>query len=151
MYARVKTFGELLNQYEFHPESKYADSNGKPCDRQTVGLLQRRRIRIEQIRNIGKESNELEEVESGGIHSEGDVYTEYVDPKRDEWEIKIRPALKQLPLQLLVKISGLSRRMLINARAGRTRPHLKNQQLLSTILRKKPLGDRSQANAITSR
>jgi hypothetical protein len=25
--ARVKTFGELLQEYEFHPESKCADSN----------------------------------------------------------------------------------------------------------------------------
>jgi len=29
--ARVKTYAEVLQEYEFHPESKCADANGKPC------------------------------------------------------------------------------------------------------------------------
>ncbi len=55
------------------------------------GLLQRRHARIAQIKYIGKESNSLEEVESGLIHSEQNVYTEYPDPRRDEWQTKIVP------------------------------------------------------------
>lgn len=65
--ARVKTYGDVLTQYEFHPESKCADANGNPCGKQTVGLLQRRHIRIKQIKFIGKESNSLEDVESGVV------------------------------------------------------------------------------------
>ena len=45
---------------------------------------QRRHIRVEQIIYIGKESNNLEEVESGTIHSAQNVYTEYPDPRRGE-------------------------------------------------------------------
>jgi hypothetical protein len=45
--ARVKTHGETLREYVFHPESKCADIQGKPCSRQTVGLLQRRHVRID--------------------------------------------------------------------------------------------------------
>src|SRR5437899_1222240 len=78
--ARVKTYREVLREYEFHPESKCADADGKPCARQTIGLLQRRCIRVEQITPIGKESNSLEDVESGLIHSAPSVYTEYPDP-----------------------------------------------------------------------
>jgi hypothetical protein len=136
--ARVKTFGELLQEYEFHPESKCADSNGSPCGRQTIGLLRRRHIRIDFMKYIGKEANSLEDVESGVVHSEGDVYTEYADSRRDEWMQKMVPALKRIRLYVLVeKCTGrLSRRELIELRAGRSRPHRRNQEFLETILRK---------------
>jgi hypothetical protein len=78
--ARVKTHGEVIEEYEFHPEAKCADMNGDVCDKQTVGLLQRRRIRIGETKFIGKESNSLEEVEAGLIHDRKNVYAEYDDP-----------------------------------------------------------------------
>jgi len=136
--ARVKTYGDVLLEYEYHPESKCADSRGKVCDKQTIGLLQRRHVRIEQIKPIGKESNSLEEVESGLRHSEESVYTEYPDPRRDEWQTKILPALKNAPLSRLVEACHgiLSRRALIDLRAGRSRPHPKNRELLAAIVRK---------------
>ena len=134
--ARVKTYGDVVTEYEFHPEAKCADALGNPCDRQTIGLLQRRHIKIDHIKCIGKESNSLENVESGQEHSEQNVYTEYVDLKRDEWATKILPALRKVPLKLLVqKCKGkLSRRALIDLRAGRSRPHRKNRELLESIL-----------------
>jgi hypothetical protein len=136
--ARVKTYGDIVAEYEFHPESKCADSFGNPCERQTTGLLGRRHIKIDQIKCIGKESNSLENVDAGMVHSEKNAYTEYVDPKRDEWTTKIRPALKQIALSELVKACGkrLSRRELIELRAGRSRPHRTNQDLLASLLRK---------------
>jgi hypothetical protein len=69
--------------------------------------------------------------------SEQNVYTEYADPKRSEWITKIQPALKKLPLSVLVKECGtrLSRREIIELRAGRSRPHRKNQELLAAILK----------------
>jgi hypothetical protein len=135
--ARVKTYGDVLTDYEFHPESKCADANGKPCGKQTIGLLQRRHIRIDQIKYIGKESNSLEEVEAGLIHSPENVYTEYVDPRRDEWETKYRPVLKQPGvLEPVRKETGLSRRMLIDTRTGKRRPHPNNQKLIVAALSK---------------
>ena len=134
--ARVKTYGEILREYEFHPESKCADAGGKPSGKQTVGLLQRRHIQIDQIKYIGKESNSLEDVESGLIHFAQNVYTEYPDPRRDEWQTKIRPALKKIPLSRLVKMSGMSRSALKEMRAGRSRPHHRNLELLAGIVRK---------------
>ena len=134
--ARVKTYGDVVAEYEFHPESKCADSHGKSCERQTVGLLGRRHIKIDQIKCIGKESNSLENVDAGLVHSEKNAYNEYVDPKRDEWITKIQPALKRPKLGVLVKACGnrLSRRELIELRAGRSRPHRKNRELLAGIL-----------------
>jgi hypothetical protein len=104
--ARVKTYGDVVTEYEFHPESKCADAPGRPCDRQTVGLLQRRHIKIDQIRCIGKESNSLEDVEAGLVHSGSGAYTDCIDPKRDEWASKTQPALKKVALNDLVKECG---------------------------------------------
>ena len=130
------TYGELLREYEYHPESKCADKDGNRCNKQTTGLLQRRHIKIDLIKNIGKESNSLEDVESGIVHSEQNVYTEYPDPQRDEWQTKIVPILQRTPLSKLIKITGKSRRTLIDARTGKRRPHPKNQESIASILRK---------------
>jgi len=136
--ARVKTYGDIATEYEFHPESKCAGADGKPCGKQTVGLLHRRHIRVDQIKYIGKESNNLEEVDLGLIHSAENVYTEYPDPRRDEWTTKILPALRQAPLKRLVREckGKLSRRTLIDLRAGRSRPHPSNQVILTVIVKK---------------
>ena len=134
--ARVKTYGDVLREYEFHPESKCADAEGNPCGKQTIGLLQRRHVQVDQIKGIGKESNNLESVESGVIHSATNVYTEYPDPRRDEWQTKIVPALKNVSLAILNRESRLSRRMLIKARNAHTRPHRKNQKLLAALVKK---------------
>lgn len=130
--ARVKTYGDALTEYEFHPETKNADADGKPSGKQTIGLLQRRHVCIDQIKYIGKESNLIEDVESGLIHSEVDVYTEYVDSRRDQWQTKILPALKKMPLTELVEKSEMSRSALKELRAGRSRPHRNHQELLTT-------------------
>jgi hypothetical protein len=106
-----------------------------------VAASQRRHIQIELIKYIGKESNSLEDVESGLVHAEESVYTEYPDPLRDEWQTKIVSALQKFRgtktrISLLEKLTGLSHRTLIDARTGRRRPHPRNQELIVLALRK---------------
>jgi hypothetical protein len=132
--ARVKTYGDVIEEYKFHAESKCADAEGQPSGKQTIGHLQRRHVYIQYVRFVGKESNSLEDVHAGVIHSEDEAYTEYPDPARDEWQVKILPAIRGLPLLLLVKESGLTERALQKIRAGR-RPHPKNQKRLAEIVR----------------
>jgi hypothetical protein len=134
--ARVKTYGEVLREYEFHLGAKNADAKGKPSGKQTIGLLQRRHIRLERIIYIGRESNRLEEIEAGILHSPESVYTEYPDPRREEWQTKILPVLNKIPIEALMKFSGRSRSMLVRTLAGRSRPRRKNQELLKSILHK---------------
>jgi hypothetical protein len=131
--ARVKTYDEVAREYEFHPESKCADADGNTCEKPTTGLLQRRQVHIDLIKCIGKESNSLEDVEAGLIHSEHGVYTEYTDPRRDEWTVKVLPALRQIPIADLVKESGMSRSALFEVLAGRSRPHRRNRERLATV------------------
>jgi hypothetical protein len=133
--ARVKTIGDVIADYEHHPEAKCADEHGRICEKQTVGLLYRRHIQIGEILGIGKESNHFEEVDAGLVHTEEDAYTIYRDPKRDKWEREIRPKLQKIPLSLLYE-TGLSRRALIKARRGHVRPHARSQALLVEFLNK---------------
>jgi DNA polymerase III epsilon subunit-like protein len=133
--ARVKTYADVLCEYEYHPESKCADTKGRTCEKQTVGLLQRRHIEIDRLVYIGKESNRLEEVEAGTVLDEDEVYTEYVDPSRDEWATKILPVLQRMKLTELIKlVPQMSRRALVELRAGRSRPHPKNAELIRRIV-----------------
>jgi hypothetical protein len=134
--ARVKTYGEVLREYEIHPESKCADACGKPCGKQTVGLLQRRHVRIHLIKHIGKESNSLEEVEAGLVHSPENVYTLYPDRRRDEFQTKILPAMRKIPPAILMKMSGLSLTTIKDTLAERSRPYRKHQEVLASLARR---------------
>jgi hypothetical protein len=132
--ARVKSYGDVLREYEYHPEAKCADSSGAPCRKQTVGLLGRRHIAIDGFVFIGKESNKLEAVEEGGVPSESDVYTVFNDPQRDEWTNKILPKLKAMPMRDLMMRTGLSRRALQMIRAGRN-PNPQSRVMLARVAR----------------
>ena len=116
--ARVKSYGDVLREYEYHPEGKCADANGAPCGKQTVGLLGRRHVAIDGFTYIGKESNKLEEVEEQSLFDPADVYTEYPHPARDEWETKWLPMLRSTPVPKLLT-QGVSRATIYAARAGR--------------------------------
>ncbi len=128
----MKSYGDILRDYEYHPEAKCADASGAPCSKQTVGLLSRRHVAIDSITYLSKESNHLEEVEEQSLLDPGDVYTEYPDPRRDEWATKILPELKAMPLRELMERTGLPRSTLQAIRAGR-RPRAKIQSMLISI------------------
>lgn len=101
--ARVKTYGEVIEQYENHAESKCADQHGEASVQTTIGLLRRRHIQIDGIEYIGKESNLLEEVDAGSVRDPNRVYTRYPDIRRDEWITKIVPALGGTKIKSLVE------------------------------------------------
>jgi hypothetical protein len=59
-------------------------------------------------------------------------------PRRTDWIVKIQPALRKAKLWVLEKSCEtlLSRRELIELRAGRSQPHRRTQDLLVSILKK---------------
>lgn len=132
--VRVKTYGDILREYEYHPEAKCNDATGDVCGKRSTGLLARRHILVGRIRSIGKESNVLEDVEAGVIHSANDAYTEYPDPNRSEWKTSILPRLKRAKLVDLVEATSLSRRALMDLRAGRSFPHPRNEKRIVDAL-----------------
>jgi hypothetical protein len=53
----VKCYGNILGAYREHPESKFLDHDGKPCDSLTRGLLRRSHIIAGSQRYVGKETS----------------------------------------------------------------------------------------------
>jgi hypothetical protein len=133
--VRVKTYGDVLKEFRFHPEAKSAGPDGLPCGPQTRGLLQRRRVRAvpELLTHVGKESNKLEEMDAGIEHDPDEIWTEYRDANRDPWLAFVVPVLKAMSLIELVAATGLSDRALRAIRNAHTmpRPTHKNALLRS--------------------
>lgn len=72
---------------------------------------------------------------SGTIHSSESVYTEYPDPRHDEWSA-VRHVLWKIPLATFEEMTGKSRRRLIDARSGRREPHPDTRALLAFVARR---------------
>jgi hypothetical protein len=131
--ARVKSYENVLREYEYHPEAKCADASGAPCKKGTIGLLGRRHVLIDGFVYIGKESNKLQEVEEGGVPSESDVYTEFRDSLRDRWTTELLPFLRKTPAQRIVHDTGISRRTVQRIRNEQTKPTSHHRQLLEAF------------------
>jgi hypothetical protein len=111
-FARVQTYRDVLEEFRHHPEAKSADANGRPCRRQTRGLLRRRRVRAhpDLLTYVGKESNKLEEVDAGIEHDPDEVYSQFADPRREPWFSVILPVLRELSCRLMASEAGISTR-----------------------------------------
>src|SRR5262249_30495114 len=121
--ARVQTYRDVLAAFRTHPEAKSIGSDGRPCDRGTVGLLRRQTVRTASLGHLGKEANKLEEVETGLEHDPDEVYTAYADPRRDPWRALVLPVLRRIPSPELAASVGMSERRLRDVLTGRARPH----------------------------
>ena len=75
--ACLITYGDLIERFARHPEPKSAGPDGRPCDRQTRGPLQRRHLEIKGFEYVGKESNRLEAVETGVLHDAKEAVQHY--------------------------------------------------------------------------
>jgi hypothetical protein len=53
----VKCYGNIIGAYREHPEAKFVDHDGNPCDRLTRGLLRRSHVIANRHRYIGKETS----------------------------------------------------------------------------------------------
>lgn len=75
--APGKTYGELVAHHWGHPEAKFLGPDGSPCNGRTVGLLSRRPTIVAGSKLIGKESNNLDDVQAGVTHD--DRVTHYTE------------------------------------------------------------------------
>jgi hypothetical protein len=53
----VKCYGNILGAYREHPEAKFVEHDGSPCDGLTRGLLRRSHVVANRHRYIGKETS----------------------------------------------------------------------------------------------
>lgn len=128
--AKVKSHGEVLDEYELHPEAKCADASGATCGPTSDGLLGRRHVIINSVTFIGKESNKLEDVDAGAAADDRDVYTEYPDRRRDEWTTKTLPILRQASVKAIIDSTGIARRTVQRIRNGHSKPTYEHKTLL---------------------
>jgi hypothetical protein len=136
--ARVDTFRDVLAKYESHPEAKSLGSDGRPCDRATVGLLQRRSVTVGTITVIGKESNRLEERLRGevGVDELDERITTYED--HDVWYRIVLPALRLNRISVIAEAVGISERRVRDILAGRVLPHRSHRETLRALVREQP-------------
>jgi len=114
-HVQVKSYRDVILEYRVHPEPKSLDPEGKPCGRASP-------VEVGEVRYIGKESNEFEQVEQGLIHHREDVQPTYAAPGRDRWDLVYLPAIARISPKRLVKIAGVGHRQIYLLRNRQRRP-----------------------------
>ncbi|SPF36940.1 conserved hypothetical protein [Candidatus Sulfotelmatobacter kueseliae] len=76
----VKSYREILHQYLYHPECKFAGPDGNPCDPWTRGILQRRHIIAGDFKYCGKEFKR--KLEQGPVDHETDYKCKVYENRR---------------------------------------------------------------------
>lgn len=131
--ARVKTIANVLADYRVHPEPKSLGPDGQPCGRATVGMLHRRPVTGITIDYVGKESNRLEEVQTGLVHDPEEVLTVIPDPRRGAWPKLVLPVLRDCPLNYLTKRTGRSASTVKRIRSAHSKPP--DSDLIAVLVR----------------
>jgi hypothetical protein len=122
----VKSYGDVLREYRFHSEYKFNGPDGQPCRRNSRGLLQRRRIDlVASVRLIGKEANDIEEVQAGRYAQLDEIITEYVNSIDDHFHQQVMPCSTSVRARL-ARLVGANRWTIDRIRKGQTpRPELR--------------------------
>lgn len=117
----VKTYREILHQYLYHPECKFAGPDGRPCDPWTRGVLQRRHIIAADFKYCGKEVKR--KLEQGPADHETDFNPKVYADGRVTPDPETLHALSDFSERELHKGTGLSRRIIRRIRHdGQVKP-----------------------------
>jgi hypothetical protein len=109
-----RSYADLIAAHPFHPEAKSLGPDGLPCHERTMGLLHRRPVMATEITVIGKEANELEQVESGVVDEFEDVQAIYRQDRSEE----VRERLRTMTIKEAMALTRFSRRKVMYLRAG---------------------------------
>ena len=112
------SYAHLIDEHEKHTEPKSLGPDGTICDSQTRGVLRRRSIRVGGVLHIGKEANDLEEVQAGLVRDPSEVQTTY---GRNLWDI-LRPIIAEMPAKRLQEEMGYGRAQAYYLRSGKRCP-----------------------------
>jgi hypothetical protein len=115
----VKSYADVLREYRMHPEYKFNGPDGQPSQRNTRGILKRRRVNLAgPARLIGKEANNIDEAQAGRYAQLDEVITEYHEPTDDHFHREVMLLLVDLPGRELARLVGVDRRTIDRVRAG---------------------------------
>ena len=138
-YATVfQTFGDVIERYSVHLESKSCDPSGQTCGPLSRGLLQRRSVIARSTGvHVGKEANQVEKVEWGIIHNMKEVQAVFIDPERDPIRTSLLPALRTISLKTIAERIGRSQRQARSYRNGHVIPPAELVPSLWDLVREK--------------
>jgi hypothetical protein len=100
----LRTYGDVLRDWLYHPEAKMAGPEGDPCGRRTRGMLYPRAVREAARHYVGKESNLADEVEAGDVTDPDEVLADLGD---DSWETLVGPVLQAMGWREVERRSGM--------------------------------------------
>ena len=102
-----------------HPEYKFNGPDRQPCRRNTRGLLQRRSVHLTgPVRLIGKEANNIDEVQAGRYAQLDEIINEYHDRTDDHFHQEVMPLLDHLSRRELARLVRTDRRTVDRIRKG---------------------------------
>jgi hypothetical protein len=84
-----KTYADVIQSHDLHPERKFAGPDGLSCQPWTRGLLTDLTMIATRIKHVGKEGNELDEHEAEVI-DEAERTLRYRDSAFDDLIRKLR-------------------------------------------------------------
>ena len=129
--AKVNSYSDVLSEYRVHPEPKSLSPDGKPAGWHADGLLARRPVTASRrIIHIGKESNELEDIQAGTVHDPDEVLNEYV--REDVWREFVLPVLQAMTRAQL-RDAGLSGSSISRTRTGVFRGTARTRHRLTKV------------------
>lgn len=108
-----RTYAELMELHDQHPERKFADAAGAPCSSHTRGLLYDLPVSVDRVKHVGKEGNELD-AHRVGIVDEAERQLEY----HDSWYEDLVAALRAIPTKALVEATGYNPRTVRRLKQG---------------------------------
>ncbi len=132
-----KTYADLIEAYDLHPERKFAGPDGRPCRPGTRGLLGDLPVTVTGIKHVGKEGNELE-AHRAGLATETERQLEYHDSAFDD----LVAALQKLTTKAIAEATGYNPRTVWRLKRGEFRPSSARYSDLGILL-SASLGDRS--------
>jgi hypothetical protein len=121
-----KTYSDLIDGYDRHPERKFAGADGAPCGAQTRGLLQDLPLVVAAIRHVGKEGNELE-AHQAGLLTEAERQLEYHDSAFEDLVAR----LQQIPTKMIAEATGYNPRTVRRIKRGEMKPRIDIDRLLN--------------------
>ena len=114
----VKSYRDVIEGYAVHSEDKFATTDGAPCYPTYVGMLERVHVRAVGTVYLGKESNNLEQVQLGLVSAHEETLTY----ETNTWRI-MHPLLAQVfePQNNveLARMTGVARKTIIGMRQGK--------------------------------
>jgi len=127
--VRVQSYADVLAEYRVHPEPKSLAPDGKPAGWHGDGLLKRRPVTATRLVHVGKEANELEEIQAGVIRDAGEVLNEHL--AEGVWFAVVVPVLQRMKRAALR--THLSGSRISKLRAGALHPGRKALASLATV------------------